>query len=75
MGIREVNFRLSPGGLKAFHGWCTALWPPVTVAAYYLGLLKSVTFVSIISMVALFLGSFSSWQAARTEVKQDDNGS
>jgi hypothetical protein len=36
-----------------------------------LGWLESVTFVSLISMVALFLGSFSAWQAARTETKQD----
>jgi hypothetical protein len=60
-----------PEVLRAFHGWCTLLWIPVTVLAFFLGWLESVTFVSLISMLALFLGSFSSWQAARTEVKQE----
>ncbi len=61
-----------PQFLRAFHGWCTLLWLPVTWLAYALGWLESVTFVSVMSMVALFLGSFSSWQAARVEVKQDE---
>lgn len=61
-----------PTFLRAFHGWSTVAWPPITVLAYYAGWLKSVTFVSVISMLALFLGSFSSWQAARVEVKQDE---
>jgi len=60
-----------PDFLRAFHGWCTLFWLPFTLLAFSLGWLNSVTFVSLISMVALFLGSFSAWQAARTEVKQD----
>jgi hypothetical protein len=39
--------------------------------AYAVGWLQSVTFVSLVSMIALFLGSFSSWQASRAEVKID----
>jgi hypothetical protein len=62
---------MSPKALRAFHGWCTAVWIPFTVLAYALGWLESVIFVSLVSMMALFLGSFSAWQAARTEVKQD----
>jgi hypothetical protein len=61
-----------PEFLRAFHGWCTAAWLPVTGVAYWAGWLESVTFVSIISMLALFLGSFSSWQASRTEVLQNE---
>lgn len=68
-----------PKFLRAFHGWCTLFWIPFTILAYTLGWLDSVTFVSLVSMLALFLGSFSSWQASRTEVLQvqqmdaDDN--
>ncbi len=62
-----------PSFLRGFHGWCTFLWIPITVLAYWLGWLQSVTFVSLVSMVALFLGSFSSWQAARVEVKQEED--
>ena len=59
-----------PEFLRAFHGWCTLGWLPVTGLAYAAGWLKSVTFVSLMSMVALFLGSFSAWQASRVEVVQ-----
>jgi hypothetical protein len=62
----------SPYFLRAFHGWSTIFWVPFTVLAFFLGWLQSVTFVSLVSMVALFLGSFSSWQASRTEVAQDE---
>jgi len=57
--------------LRKFHGYCTIFWIPFTVFSYAVGLLESVTFVSIVSMIALFLGSFSSWQASRIEVKED----
>lgn len=61
-----------PRFLRAFHGWCTVAWLPVTAVAWHFGWLRSVTFVSVMSMVALFLGSFSAWQAARVEVRQDE---
>lgn len=54
-------------------------WIPFTLLAYSVGWLETVVFVSFVSMIALFLGSFSSWQASRTEVLQrqqmeaDDN--
>jgi 4-hydroxybenzoate polyprenyltransferase len=44
-----------------------ALWGLAAV----MGWLKSVTFVSHVSMVALVLAEVSAWQAARTEQKQD----
>lgn len=53
--------------LAAFHGWSTVFWIPFTGLAYGLGWLQSVTFVSLVSMVALFLRSFSAWAAARGE--------
>lgn len=61
-----------PNFLRAFHGWCTAFWLPFTGVAYALGWLESVIFVSFVSMIALFLGSFSAWQAARVEAKQEE---
>jgi hypothetical protein len=61
-----------PEFLRGFHGWCTLFWVPFTILAYSMGWLASVTFVSLMSMIALFLGSFSAWQAARVEVKQAD---
>lgn len=61
-----------PQFLRAFHGWSTLFWLPFTGLAFAAGWLESVTFVSLMSMVALFLGSFSSWQASRVEVVQDE---
>lgn len=61
-----------PNTLRTFHGWCTCFWLPFTVLSYFVGWLESVIFVSLVSMIALFLGSFSSWQAARTEVAQQE---
>lgn len=58
--------------LRKFHGFCTLFWIPFTILAYAVGWLESVVFVSLVSMLALFLGSFSSWQASRAEVKIDD---
>lgn len=45
-----------------------ALWIFATVT----GLVKSVVFVSHVSMLALVLAEFSSWQGSRTEQKQDE---
>jgi hypothetical protein len=70
--INGSNLFGRPTFLRAFHGWSTMFWLPFTGLAFALGWLESVTFVSLMSMVALFLGSFSSWQAARVEVKQDE---
>lgn len=72
---RALKFLGSPAFLKAFHGWSTAFWLPFTALAYALGWLESVTFVSLVSMIALFLGSFSSWQATRVEVQLDEDSS
>lgn len=57
--------------LRKFNGFCTLFWIPFTILAYFTHWLQSVTFVSLISMIALFLGSLSSWQASRAEVKID----
>jgi hypothetical protein len=61
-----------PGFLRAFHGWSTAFWIPFTGMAFLFGWSDKVWFVTLISMIALFLGSFSAWQAARVEVKQEE---
>lgn len=44
-----------------------ALW----ILAGLLGWVKSVVFVSHMSMIALVLAEFSAWQASRVEQKED----
>jgi len=60
-----------PGVLRKVHGFLTVFWLALWLAAWLFGWLSSVTFVSHLSAVALVLGSLSSWQAARVEVKQE----
>lgn len=60
-----------PRVLRRIHGSLTLFWLALWLTATLLGWLNSVVFVSHLSAVALVLGSWSSWQAARVEVKQD----
>jgi hypothetical protein len=61
-----------PAFLKGFHGWMTLLWGlliPVTVLT---DLKTSIFWIALMSVWANFVGHFSSWQAARVEVTQDE---
>lgn len=55
-----------------FHGGLVVFWIALWVFASITGLVKSVAFISHLSIVALVLASASSWQAARVERKEDD---
>lgn len=61
-----------PEFLRSFHGWLTLAWGiliPVTVLTNLKG---SIIWIALMSVWANFVGHFSSWQAARVEVKQDE---
>jgi hypothetical protein len=59
-----------PQFLRAFHGWMTAAWFAASFPlAIYFG--SSVVFVTFLSLYAIVVGHWSSWQAARTEVRQE----
>ena len=60
----------SPVFMRRVNGWMTVLWIAMIPTAYALGWLKSVTFVSALSLWALVTGHWSTWQAARVEVTQ-----
>jgi hypothetical protein len=66
---------VKPELFRRFHGLLTIFWVLLWIAAFIFGWLDSVTFVAHLSAIALILGSWSSWQAARVEVKQDGNDS
>jgi hypothetical protein len=60
-----------PGFLRAFHGWATLVWFVVSLPlAIRFG--SSVIFVTFLSLYAVVTGHWSSWQAARVEVKQQE---
>lgn len=63
---------MPPAWQKRIHGWMTVWWIVLIPLSHFTGWVESNTFISDLSMVALVLGSVSSWQASRVEVKQDD---
>jgi hypothetical protein len=59
-----------PVFMRRLNGWLTLLWVAMIPVSYELGWLKSVTYVSALSLWALVSGHWSTWQAARVEVTQ-----
>ena len=52
------------------NGWLTMFWLVMIPVSYEIGWLKSVVYVSALSLWALVSGHWSAWQAARVEVEQ-----
>ena len=61
-----------PEMLRAFHGWMTLGWGLLIPITVFTGLKGSIVWIALMSVWANFVGHFSSWQAARVEVKQDE---
>jgi hypothetical protein len=61
-----------PAFLRAFHGWATLAWAVLIPVTIFTGLKGSIIWIALMSVWANFVGHFSSWQAARVEVKQDE---
>jgi hypothetical protein len=61
-----------PAFLRGFHGWMTLGWGLLIPITIFTGLKASIIWIALMSVWANFVGHFSSWQAARVEVKQDE---
>jgi hypothetical protein len=59
-----------PVFMRRLNGWLTMFWIAMIPLSFELGWLKSVTYVSALSLWALVSGHWSTWQAARVEVTQ-----
>ena len=59
-----------PAFMRRLNGWLTLFWVAMIPISYELGWLKSVVYVSALSLWALVAGHWSTWQAARVEVTQ-----
>jgi hypothetical protein len=62
-----------PVFMRRVNGWLTIFWIlmiPVSIAT---GWINSVTYVAALSLWALVSGHWSAWQAARVEVKQEED--
>jgi hypothetical protein len=61
----------NPVFMRRVNGWLTMFWIAMIPISFAFGWLRSVTFVSALSLWALVSGHWSTWQAARVEVAQD----
>ena len=59
-----------PVFMRRVNGWLTMFWLLMIPISYEIGWLKSVVYVSALSLWALVSGHWSAWQAARVEVEQ-----
>ena len=73
-GIKSLwaSVQGDPVFMRRVNGWLTIGWIAMIPVAIVTGLLNSVVFVSALSLWALVSGHWSAWQAARVEVKQDE---
>lgn len=62
-----------PVFMRRVNGWLAIFWIAMIPASYWLHWLDSVTYVSALSIWALVSGHWSAWQAARVEVKQQQD--
>ncbi len=61
-----------PVFMRRVNGWLTVFWLvmiPVSIVTHWI---SSVTYVAALSLWALVSGHWSAWQAARVEVKQQE---
>jgi hypothetical protein len=62
-----------PVFMRRVNGWLAIFWVAMIPVSYFSGWLSSVTYVSALSLWALVSGHWSSWQAARVEVAQQQD--
>lgn len=69
---RVLDWLADPVLLRRFHGWATLAWffAAIPICIF---LANSLAFVVWVSVYAVVIGHFSSWQAARAELAADDN--
>jgi len=60
-----------PVFMRRVNGWLTIFWVGMIPLSLATGWVKSVVYVSALSLWALVSGHWSAWQAARVEVNQD----
>jgi hypothetical protein len=60
-----------PVFMRRVNGWLTMFWIAMIPVSLATGWVKSVVYVSALSLWALVSGHWSAWQAARVEVAQE----
>lgn len=62
-----------PTLMKRLNGWLTIFWVAMIPVSLVTGWVKSVTYVSALSLWALVSGHWSTWMAAKVEVHQQED--
>src|SRR5258707_6270829 len=72
MGIKSIwaSVQGDPVFMRRVNGWLTIFWIAMMPVSLATGWVKSVTYVSALSLWALVSGHWSAWQAARVEGNQ-----
>ena len=65
-----TSVRDDPAVMRRVNGWLTIFWIVMIPISIITGWISSVTYVAALSIWALVAGHWSTWQAARVEVKQ-----
>lgn len=63
----------SPVFMRRLNGWATVFWIVMIPVSLVTGWVHSVVYVSALSLWALVSGHLSAWQAARVEVRQEED--
>lgn len=61
-----------PVFMRRVNGWLAVFWVVMVPVSMTFGWLSKVEYVSALSIWALVSGHWSAWQAARVEVKQEE---
>jgi hypothetical protein len=61
-----------PVFMRRVNGWLTVFWIAMIPVSLVTGWVRSVVYVSALSLWALVSGHLSAWQAARVEVAQEE---
>jgi hypothetical protein len=72
-GVKSIwaSVQGNPVLMRRLNGWLTMFWLAMIPVSLATGWVKSVTYVSALSLWALVSGHWSAWQAARVEVTQE----
>lgn len=60
-----------PAFMRRLNGWLTIFWLAMIPVSIATGWVRSVVYVSALSLWALVSGHWSAWQAARVEDRQE----
>jgi hypothetical protein len=63
----------NPVFMRKANGWLTVFWIIMIPISIFTGWISSITYVSALSLWALVSGHWAAWQAARVEVRQDED--